>query len=272
MEYKYQTQGDAMMGPQPTQYESGSQPAVIPPGASQWMVRPAALEGVPPGLEYLTQLDQILIHQQVELFEAFTGIETKNRYAIKNSLGQQCYFAYEESDLCMRLCCGNMRGFQMHIVDNTGKEVIRAYRDFRCCVGCCWCISGETCAFIVPVESPTGVPIGRIIQLCSAWKPKYAIQNERNETILIIQGPCCVWSGPCCPQDVPFEIKTADESQTIGRLARQYAGLAKEWFTDATNFGINFPMDLDVKAKALLLSATFLIDMMFFEKKNNDNN
>jgi len=29
------------------------------------------------------------------LFSAFTGIETKNRFAVKNSLGQQCYFAHE---------------------------------------------------------------------------------------------------------------------------------------------------------------------------------
>ena len=26
---------------------------------------------------------------------AFTGIHAKNRYALKNSLGQQCYFAHE---------------------------------------------------------------------------------------------------------------------------------------------------------------------------------
>ncbi|XP_039272022.2 phospholipid scramblase 1-like [Styela clava] len=242
------------------------QTPAVPPGL--WMEKPPALEGVPPGLEYLAQLDQLLIHQQVELLEAVTGFETENRYAVKNSLGQQCYFAREKSGLCMRLCCGNKRGFQMHIADNMGNEVIHLYRQFRCCVGCCWCIKGDICAFIVPVESPTGVPIGRIIQLWSSWKPRFAIQNERNETVLVIQGPCCICSGPCCPQDVPFEVMTADESQSVGQIARQYAGIGKELFTDATNFGISFPMDLDIKLKALLLSATFLIDMMFFEKND----
>ena len=42
-------------------------------------------------------------------------------------------------------------------------------------------------------------------------------------------------------------------------------------FTDADNFGINFPIDLDVKVKATLLGATFLIDFMYFEKQNNNS-
>jgi len=33
------------------------------------MPRPAAIPGVPPGLEYLSQVAQLLIHQQVELLE-----------------------------------------------------------------------------------------------------------------------------------------------------------------------------------------------------------
>ena len=56
----------------------------------------------------------------------------------------------------------------------------------------------------------------------------------------------------------------------------------KEAFTDADNFGVNFPVDLDVKVKskqywvilhtnsfqikATLMAAVFLIDFMYFEK------
>lgn len=237
-----------------------------------WMERPEAIAGCPPGLEYMATLDQLLIQQQVELFEAMTGIETKNKYAIKNSVGQQCYFAYEESELCHRLCCGSRRGFDMHIVDNMGQEVIRAHREFKCCAGCCCLINGDTCAYAIDVQSPVGMSIGRIVQLCSSWRARYAIQNSNHETMLVIEGPCCVCEGPCCPADVPFDIYTADGSQKIGTLARQYAGLAKEMFTDATNFGLTFPVDLDIKVKAILLSAAFLIDMMFFEQSGDNSN
>lgn len=99
------------------------------------MQAPPVPENCPPGLEYLTQTDQLLIKQQVELLEgtclhdycfkwlrhflkilvpskkfklirftalpltfflaAFTGFETNNKYKILNSMGQQVFFAAE---------------------------------------------------------------------------------------------------------------------------------------------------------------------------------
>jgi len=47
-------------------------------------------------------VDQLLIKQQVELLEAFTGFETNNKYKILNSMGQQVYFAAEGKFLTYR--------------------------------------------------------------------------------------------------------------------------------------------------------------------------
>ena len=74
-----------------------------PTGSSdvQWMQKPQMISGVPPGLEYLAQLDQVVVKQIKELLEILTGWETKNKYRMMNSMGQQCFFAFEESGVCM---------------------------------------------------------------------------------------------------------------------------------------------------------------------------
>ena len=45
----------------------------------------------------------------------------------------------------------------------------------------------------------------------------------------------------------------------IGRITKNWSGFEKEAFTDADNFGVTFPKDLDVKCKVTLLAAVFLI-------------
>ena len=37
--------------------------------APTYMPAPEVIAGIPPGLEYLAQIDQLLVHQQVEVFE-----------------------------------------------------------------------------------------------------------------------------------------------------------------------------------------------------------
>lgn len=45
----------------------------------------------------------------------------------------------------------------------------------------------------------------------------------------------------------------------VGKISKQWSGLVREMFTDADFFGINFPMDLDVRMKAVMLGACMLI-------------
>lgn len=50
-----------------------------------------------------------------------------------------------------------------------------------------------------------------------------------------------------------------DEVSKIGKISKQWTGLLREAFTDSDNFGIRFPMDLDVRMKAVMIGACFLI-------------
>ncbi|XP_048363063.1 phospholipid scramblase 1-like [Sphaerodactylus townsendi] len=228
------------------------------PGGAIWMPAPPPIPNCPPGLEYLSQIDQILIHQQLELLEVITGFETANKYEIKNTLGQRVYFAAEENDFCTMNCCGPSRPFTLKIFDNLGQPVIEVTRPLRCSCCCCPCCLQE-----LEVYAPLGTPVGYVKQLWDPCLPKFTIQNESREDIFKIIGPCIVCS--CC-EDINFEVKSADEKTSIGRISKQWTGYVREAFTDADNFGIQFPQDLDVKMKAVMIGACFLIDFMFFEQ------
>ncbi|XP_070095216.1 phospholipid scramblase family member 5 isoform X3 [Equus caballus] len=173
------------------------------PANQVWQLGLAPPGGLPPGLEYLSQLDLIIIHQQVELLGMILGTETSNKYEIKNSLGQRLYFAVEESICFNRTFCSTLRACTLKVTDNAGREVMTVNRPLRC--NSCWC--------------------------------------------------------PCSLQ----EVKTINEKLTIGKISKYWSGFVNDVFTNADNFGIHVPADLDVTVKAAMIGACFLFDFMFFE-------
>ncbi|XP_023033817.1 phospholipid scramblase 2 isoform X2 [Drosophila willistoni] len=221
---------------------------------------PTGIPNCPRGLEYLTTIDQLLVKQKVELLEAFTGFETNNKFSIKNALGQKVYYAVEDNDCCTRNCCGPSRPFDMKIFDNFQQEVIHLYRPLACSACCFPC-----CLQSLEVSAPPGNVIGRIEQEWSICSPSFRILNHIGDTVLRIEGPFCTFS--LCG-DVEFNVVSLT-GEKVGKISKQWSGFAREIFTDADFFGINFPQDLDVRMKAVLLGATFLIDAMFFEKSGN---
>lgn len=245
---------------------------VSPGGVMVWMARPAPIAGVPPGLEYLSQINSLKVRQVVNLLEAFTGWEENNKYAVLNAAGQQVYYAMEDTETCMRLFCGARRGFTIYIVDNTNQKVAKLTREFKCFAGCCWFAGTcEACTYEVQVEAPIGQVVGYVVQAGSCFPPVYQILDENRNHVLTIDGPCCIVDGPFCPVTNHFNLLDLEGKQ-VGSITKEYSGFVREMFTNADTFGMAFPLDLAVKAKATLFGALFLIDFMFFEDKNKNNN
>lgn len=219
---------------------------------------------VPSGLEQLAMVDRVFMKQKVELLEAFLGCETKNKYKIKNAQGQLMFDAKEDTDCCTRNCCGSLRPFDIKIKDQSEREVIHLSRPFACGSCLCPCLLQS-----IEVFAPPGQLAGTVEQQWSLCSPEFVIKNASGETVLRITGPACTFS--LCGS-VEFEILALDGSTPVGKISKQWSGLLREAFTDADNFGISFPMDLDVRMKAVMLGACFLIDFMFFEKSNNQEN
>ncbi|TPP58644.1 Phospholipid scramblase [Fasciola gigantica] len=197
----------------------------------------------------------------------FTGVETENVYVCMNTMGQTVYTCREESDFCMRQCCSSGRAFTMHIHDNMGVQVIRVNRPYKYHCACGFFNCAECCQDEVEVEAPVGHVIGYVKQVMAGCDIRYHILDKNRSTVLQIRGPSYCHC-PCFGEDVHFRVTSADGAAEIGRITKQWSNILQEVFTDADNFGVSFPMDLDVHVKATLIGAVFLIDFMFFENNN----
>lgn len=251
----------------PTSTKSGTQrsrtPAVRAP-----LQRPAVPKNrivCAPGLEYLAVIDQIIIQQDVELLEAFTGIETCNSYEAKNSMGQFIYKIAENSSCFARCCCGPRRCLEMDVTDYKNTVVMHFVRPLRCshtlfCICCCSCL----CLQEMEVQAPPGKTIAYVGQRWSLCYPYFSVYDRNRKPVLDIKGPICTESMPCAC-DVEFTVYSTN-GYAIGKITKQWSGLVKEYFTDADTFGVTFPLDMDVHLKGALIAASMLIDYMFFEE------
>ncbi|CAJ0576888.1 unnamed protein product, partial [Mesorhabditis spiculigera] len=269
-------QGAFMQGTPIYSSQPGAPMPPPPPGAAvQWMAPPEQMPGCPPGLEYLTQLDKLVINQHMSMLEVMTSWEVKNKYSVFNSAGQQVYFAYEESETCERQCCGPLRGYTMHVVDNFQREVMRFTRPFKCLCSCGCCSGCDSCATETTVEAPPGNVVSVVRQVFGCCCHNFVVRTgDESKDIFKIEGPgMCGWTYNCnCCADKVYEIMVPEGNQVIGSIRKKWRGWVAETYTNADVFTVDFPIDLDVTMKVALFGATFLIDFLAFEDQQLNRN
>ncbi|XP_074047227.1 phospholipid scramblase 4-like [Macrotis lagotis] len=254
-------------------YQTGGQPIVYQPGMNvnplqppqiSWMPGPPPLPNCPPGLEYLSQLDKIMVQQQVEILELMSRFESNNRYEVKNSMGQMIYMVAEDTDDVTRNAYHSLRPFVIRVIDCMGREIMRLQRPFRCtcCCFCCSCAMQE-----LEVQSPPGVPLGYVVEHWGCCKTKFRIENEKKEHVLNMEGPCAASS---CGSDTVFQVRSMDGT-IIGGIRRKWPRFLRGAIADIDNFEITFPLDLNIMMKAMVFASCFLIDFMFFERAPRDD-
>ena len=83
-------------------------------------------------MQQLINHSQLMVKQQKEWGEIITGFETKNKYAILDSQGNQLYFAAErKGSWFARQFLKANRPFELAILDNAGHQVMNVSRPFR---------------------------------------------------------------------------------------------------------------------------------------------
>ena len=197
------------------------------------------------GFRRLAGISGLFVRQEVEWMEAFTGFETANKYTVLGNTGHPTFYAVEEGSWITRNLCGKHRPFTLRILNPDGSQFLTITRPFR--------------FYFQEIEVRScqdGSVLGYIMRTCSVCSRDYTIYNHARVPILKIKGPC--WN------PWAFFVRTLD-GQELGAIRKKWSGLAKEFFTDADNFGVQFPADLALNVKALILAAVFLIDFMYFE-------
>ena len=199
-------------------------------------------------MDELAAAQTLLITQQKEMVEIFTGFETKNRYIVTDENGRQVYFAAEEgTGFLSRYFLKSSRPWTIHVVRPDGTKALTITRPWR------WFFHE------VAIHDAEGRFLGTVQRRWSWLRRLYSICDDVGDEVCELFGPIFhPWT---------FEIRSG--GMELGAIRKKWSGLLTEAYTKADNFGIQFPPDADPSLKAVLLGAVFLIDFCHFEKSNN---
>ncbi|MBN1124100.1 MAG: hypothetical protein JXA82_03770 [Sedimentisphaerales bacterium] len=200
-------------------------------------------------MQGLEQVRGLIVSQHKEWGEILSGFETRNKYVVLDEFGQELYLAMEEGgSFLVRSFLKALRPFEIVLMRLNQQPVFRIHRPFRFYF------------HEVEVRDAEGHTLGAIKRRFSILRRRYDVINDQGQMIYELLGPLLhPWT---------FEIRRGEE--LFGKITKRWSGVGKEMFTDADNFGVEWPSDWPARVKALFLGAVFLIDFMYFENVNDN--
>ena len=193
----------------------------------------------------LSQHPELYVRQEVEHLEAFTGLETQNRYSVSTPSGEQLLYAFEESDLLGRNFFSSHRPLTIHVLDRHNASVITASRSFF------WFLSH------LHVSDGAGQRIGSMQRRFSFLTRTFDLMDADGKVVAEMRGPIFR----------PFTFMVYQQGQEIGRVTKQWSGIGREAFTDADTFKVEVDTSrTDQDFSLLMLASAISIDLDFFEK------
>ena len=199
-------------------------------------------------MKNLIAVDGLVVSQKKEWGEIVTGFETKNKYAILDTSGNELYMATEEEgSTIIRWFLKSLRPFKISVRSNDSQLVLQVDRPFR--------------FFFhqLNILDSQNVLIGVVQRRFSLLRRIYSIFDNSGNELFQLYGPFFR----------PWTFKIKKGIDEYGVITKKWSGLLKEGFTDADNFGVSFPAEWDKKIKAIFMGAVFLIDFVHFENKSS---
>ena len=193
----------------------------------------------------LSEHQELVVRQEVEHLEAFTHLETKNRYRVLTPDGDRILYAYEESGFLGRMFLKTHPPLSIHVVDNDNEPVLTASRSFF------WFLSH------LHVQDGAGREVGSLRRRFSILNRQFELEDSTGAMLAEIRGPLLR----------PNTFMVYKQGEEIGRVTKQWSGIGRETFTDADTFRVQLDTSKANQDFALIMLACALaIDLDFFEK------
>ncbi|XP_075062235.1 phospholipid scramblase 1-like [Mixophyes fleayi] len=201
----------------------------------------------PPGLEYLAQVSQFHVNQtKSSMFQTYCT------YDLLSPDGLLVYQGVEERD-----CCGPR--MDVKVRNTQGYNVLNLLLPSNFC-------SWDT---ILQISGSSGEPLGYIQKNWTSFTASFDILNTHNQICLKVKGPG--W-GEGFMSNIIYQVLSADKSVSVGSITRVWRGFSTELFNITDNYVVQFPRDLDVTMKAMLLACTIFIDLLSHEQHRESHN
>lgn len=228
----------------------------------------------------LTNITELIIHQEPDISELFCGCQQPNNYHVYipdlNGDLTYIYKLREFSGKCNRIFIPvNCRGFTMkakltHNKKNSSdtdykKSLMKIEKDFK--IPCLCLVRPEIVVEIIDEKRI----IGKVVQSFSLCDPVFTVYNEEDEEIKYIEADCCQcgfvfrnWSiGKT--EECQFKIYNSRENTNpIGYIVKKTESI----YSLGDSYFINFPAKLSCEEKFLLSMVAILIDYQYYEKNN----
>ena len=186
-------------------------------------------------------------------WEILLNWEQRNEYSVKNGEGRLVGWIVEQGKglvaALVRVLTGSHRPFNITVLSTNFEPVIELDRRFFLLFS------------NMNVMGATGRRFGRVRRRFGVLYRKYDLEDGHGRVFARIRSPLFrFWTFPV--------IDASGRERAM--ITKKWSGLAKEFFTDADNFGVDFGEgQWMLEQRGVILAASIAIDFDFFENNQS---
>jgi hypothetical protein len=235
--------------------------------------------------QILNSIDGAWISEKINLTEAMTGCEMRNKFFISEMKHSQkhgvvLFKATEDSTYCCRNCMqGQQREYNINVDNmNTNQRAFVGVRKFQCtCFG-----RNRPFMEVRYVENGQNLYLGKIVHEFNCCDEIFSFYDEKGMLLYTAHTKTCQKGIVCqCPYDdcqrVEFDLYKGEYGTNKSPILLKKFGKKGccEKMTDADNYKFVFPrtgnLQTDFRDRALLLLGMIFINYQLFERKGHQN-